>query len=205
MSPIPPMSQFTPTTDIEPSTVLGLEAAPEPTTEAPADYGQQGQSSAKLEALRIEFGSWLVSPDRQGTQREWAAAHGISDPGTLSHWKKRPEVMAVIAAWREDYRLSFSDVVLAIHRKAIGASTRGDVQAARLLGDWLGENAPQQIESTINQNVTYAEPGSLKRVALTVLGGGPPKVLDGRAPAGRTSSQSDAEAPGGVVSSREAS
>lgn len=128
--------------------------------------------TSNLEALRVEFATWLISPDRQGTQRAWAAEHGIRDAATLSDWKKRPEIKLLITAWAESYRTAWPDVVLAMHRKAIGETTKGDVGAARLLGDWLGENAPQQIESTINQSVTYAEPGSLKRVALSVLDGG---------------------------------
>lgn len=94
-------------------------------------------------SLRMEFARWLIDPSRTGTQEEWAQEHGLA-ASTLSDWKRHPEVRGVLASWRESYRPDFGQVVDAMFQKA----KRGDVQAARLLGDWLGENAPTKIDQT---------------------------------------------------------
>lgn len=109
------------------------------------DNGSVGTVQAKTgqarQSMRLEFANWFFDPNRSGTQEEWAREHGVA-PSTLSDWKRHPEFRALIASWRETYRPEFVQVVDAMFRKA----KAGDVQAARLLGDWLGENEPVKIE-----------------------------------------------------------
>lgn len=111
--------------------------------------------------LRREFTNWLMDPDRAGTQEEWALEHGVA-PSTLSVWKRHPEVRGALASWRESYKPDFAQVVDAMFQKA----KRGDVQAARLLGDWLGENAPTKVDQTTRMTLADYLHGRLsERVA----------------------------------------
>lgn len=93
---------------------------------------------------RMAFAAWLALPlseRRPITQREWAAEHNV-DQGTLSGWKRTPEVMQVLEQWRESFKPEIGEVVA----KMLDAARRGDVPAARLVGDWFGLEAPKKLE-----------------------------------------------------------
>ncbi len=87
-------------------------------------------------ALITEFAKWIIDPDHQGTQNDWATAHGVA-PATLSDWKHRPEYKSVIQGWRDSLKESFGEIGAALFAKA----KAGDVPAARLLAEVLGEKA----------------------------------------------------------------
>jgi hypothetical protein len=54
------------------------------------------KNGAKLDALRMEFANWLITPERTpATQGEWASEHGVAEQ-TLSVWKNAPDVKAVL-------------------------------------------------------------------------------------------------------------
>jgi hypothetical protein len=105
--------------------------------------GQRYKTGQGKPELRMEFAKYLTDPNRVGTQEEWARKHGVA-ASTLSDWKRHPEVRGLLSQWRETYKPDFAQVVDAMFQKA----KAGDVQAARLLGDWLGENAPTKIDQT---------------------------------------------------------
>lgn len=95
---------------------------------------------------RMRFASWLVLPPSQRlpkTQRELAKEMGIAN-STLSAWRRLPLIQAVTRDWRESYKAHFSEVVDALMRQA----RRGNVPAARLLAEVLGELAPTKLEQT---------------------------------------------------------
>jgi hypothetical protein len=119
------------------------------------------KSGARLDALRVEFAKWLISPERAPrTQREWASEHGVAEQ-TLSVWKNAPDVKAVLESWRESFKPAFAEVVAAMFEKA----RRGDVQAARLVGLWLGVEEQQRTEHQVTR-VAYVEPDALRAHVL---------------------------------------
>ena len=64
------------------------------------------------------------------------------DEATLSGWKKHPEVLGILASWRDPFKARFGEVASALHRRAV----KGHVPAARALADILGENSPDRLE-----------------------------------------------------------
>jgi hypothetical protein len=115
------------------------------------------KSGARLDALRLQFAKWLMSPERAPrTQREWASEHGVAEQ-TLSVWKNAPDVKAVLESWRESFKPAFAEVVAAMFEKA----KRGDVQAARLVGLWLGVEEQQKVEQQVAR-VAYVAPDALR-------------------------------------------
>jgi hypothetical protein len=114
------------------------------------------KNGAKLEGLRMEFAKWLVTPERSPrTQRDWASEHGVAEQ-TLSVWKNAPDVKAMLENWREAFKPAFAEVVAAMFEKA----KRGDVQAARLVGLWLGVEEQQKVEQVTR--VAYVAPDALR-------------------------------------------
>lgn len=99
------------------------------------------KSRQKSADLRMDFAKWLVDPMRVGNQQDWAAEHKV-DAATLSDWKRHPEVRAVLDGWREAMRPGVSQVVMAVFQRAKG----GDMQAARLFGEWFGLGAPKKVD-----------------------------------------------------------
>lgn len=94
----------------------------------------------------MAFASWLVMTPSQRqpkTQEALAKELGVAN-STLSEWRRLPLIQAVTADWRKAYSAHFSEVVDAMMRKA----RAGNVQAARLLAEILGELAPAKIEQT---------------------------------------------------------
>jgi hypothetical protein len=131
-----------------------------------------------MSALRVAFAEWLLDPYRNPpTQKEWAEQHDL-DAATLSDWKRREDVRALLAEWRERYRPAFVDVVYALFRRA----RAGDVQAARLLGDWLGENARARVDHEVVDRIAYVDPDALRQLSLEMEGS--PQALPERT--GRT-------------------
>lgn len=90
---------------------------------------------------KVPKGARVVERARPAPARNpklYAALHGIAE-STLSEWRHHSEVIAVVKEWREPYRQQFSSIVEAMSVEA----RRGNVSAARLIGEWLGENKPQ--------------------------------------------------------------
>lgn len=95
---------------------------------------------------RMRFASWLVLPPSQRqprTQQELAKELGVAD-STLSEWRRLPLIQAVTKDWRDAYAAHFSEIVDAMMRRA----RAGNVPAARLLAEILGQLAPTKIEQT---------------------------------------------------------
>lgn len=99
-----------------------------------------------------EFLVWLLDPNRQGSQNQWAKDHGIN-PNTLCGWKKS---MRFRAAWER--RLAelnvapdrIQDVTEAIYRAAVG----GDVKAASLYLQYVDRFTPKQRQIIEDKSVS---------------------------------------------------
>jgi hypothetical protein len=98
---------------------------------------------------RMAFAAWLSTPaaDRQPkTQRAFAKTLGVAH-STLVEWRRHPAVLAVLQGWRDTYKANFSQVVEALERKA----RKGDVPAARLLAEVLGELSAAKSEINVTE------------------------------------------------------
>lgn len=98
------------------------------------------------DALRIEYAEWLIDPDRTGTQEQWAEAHGVHFV-TVSRWKKHPEVVGVLAAFRERLAGEFALAATNMLRLAKGDGPQA-VPAFRAIAEVMGMNAPQKLDVT---------------------------------------------------------
>ena len=126
------------------------------------------------DAARMKFAAWLVLPPSQrqpATQDELAKELGVA-ASTLSEWRRLPVIQAITKDWRESYKAHFSEVVDALMRRARG----GNVQAARLLAEILGELSATKIEQTNIGETPYAqlmeEMRELQQTPLEVIQGG---------------------------------
>lgn len=129
------------------------------------------------DAARMRFASWLVLPPSQRqpkTQDELARVLGLAS-STLSAWRRLPLIQAVTADWRKAYSAHFNEVMDAMFRKA----RSGNVQAAKLIAEILGELAPTKIEQT---NIGDSPWGEMlteirdgRRAGLGVIQGGKAK------------------------------
>ena len=101
----------------------------------------------EYDALRQLFVEWILMPDRRPpTQRAFAELHDIAET-TLSEWRRRPDVLAKLDAWRGPYRQGFVEVAHSLRRKAIGGGP-SSVGAARQLTELLGLSEPRIADST---------------------------------------------------------
>ncbi len=120
----------------------------------------------------MRFAQWLVLPESKRqpkTQGELARELGVSRT-TLSTWRRLPVIQAIVSDWRNSYKAHFNEVVDAMLRQA----RRGNVPAARLLAEILGELAPTKIESTTDSPFAalMTELRDMRAKPLEVLTGG---------------------------------
>lgn len=135
---------------------------------------QKAPHGQRNDAARMRFASWLVMPPSQRqpkTQDELAKDLGIA-ASTLSAWRRLPLIQAVTKDWRDAYAAHFSEVVDALMRQA----RRGNVPAARLLAEILGQLAPTRVEQKIDGS-PWGE--LLQEIRDGRAGDGSLKVLDG--------------------------
>lgn len=109
--------------------------------------------------LRAAFIAWCFDPGRQGTQAGWAREHDV-EPATLSDWKKSAEFLEAAEDYKHTCRPAFAEATIVMLQLA----KRGNVNAYRAVSAVLGENAPQQIESTVDR-VAYVSPGALRELS----------------------------------------
>lgn len=126
------------------------------------------------DSARMAFAAWLVLPPSQRepkTQDELAKQLGVA-ASTLSQWRRLPVIQAITKDWRESYKAHFSEVVDAMLRQA----RRGNVPAARLLAEILGELSPTKAEITQLGDSPFGqlmqEVRDLRAKPLEVLEGG---------------------------------
>lgn len=138
---------------------MTVEVAP------PKNNRGKDKSEEEYERLRVEFAAWLINPQRDGSMKEWAEAHELNEH-TLTEWKRRKDIREILSKWREDMQ---SEVPLVVAR-VLQAAVRGDLQAARLVGDWFGLNAPKDLNLTGQiEHVAYMPAGSLAKLATEVI------------------------------------
>lgn len=96
-----------------------------------------------MSAVQAAFIEWLVDPQREGSQADFARANNVV-PKTLSRWKRDP---AFREAW--DQRCvelnvdpgRLQEVIDALHRKAI----EGDSRAANLYLQYVDRFTPKRV------------------------------------------------------------
>lgn len=89
------------------------------------------------------FIEWLVDPNRQGTQAEWAAARGHV-PKTVSTWKKDPRFRAAWDARLRSLNIEpdrIQGVIDAVYAKAL----EGDTKAASLYLQYIERFTPKSV------------------------------------------------------------
>lgn len=120
-----------------------------------ADRSQKRTFDAKAGEIRlstdqIEFIEWLVDPAHEGTQKDWAEAHGY-DQQTPSRWKKDS---AFRAAWEKRlHELNIrpdriQDVIDEIYGIILHGNHSDKIKAATLYLQYVNRLTPAKAAAT---------------------------------------------------------
>jgi hypothetical protein len=99
----------------------------------------------------LEFIEWLVNPERQGNQKEWAEAHGIH-VNTLFNWKKQK-------FFRDEWEKRAAELNVspertqAVINAIFKAAKNGDTSAAKLYLEYINKFTPTQRVITEDKGV----------------------------------------------------
>jgi hypothetical protein len=114
----------------------------------------------ELSALQEEFIEWLVDPERQGSEKQWARDHGINE-ATKTRWKHSPFFRRGLQRRMDELNLS-PDRVQAVlnnmHRLAT-SSGREAVMAAKTYLQHVERLEPTRkpIEDRAIKDLTHEE------------------------------------------------
>ena len=96
----------------------------------------------ELTQTQLQYIEWRIDPSRDGTKKDWAAAHGISRD-TLQRWDKETWFQHALERRLQELNINpdrVQDIVNALHREARG----GNVAAAKLYLDYVRDLMPQR-------------------------------------------------------------
>lgn len=114
-------------------------------------------NGSKVSDLQAEFIEWLLDPNKQGSQNEFARQHSVS-PATLSMWKKKDGIFK--HEWeRRAAELNVSTdriqaVIEAIYTSATNSESREHVKAATLYLQYVDKFTPK-----VDMGVTKKDAG----------------------------------------------
>lgn len=106
----------------------------------------------ELTDLQKEFLEWLVDPNKQGTQEQWAKAHGVAVK-TPYNWKKESIFRK---AWEDRaYELSGGPerVTAVIDKLFEKATVDGDVKAMQLYLQYVDKFTPKRQVETVSKQL----------------------------------------------------
>jgi len=120
---------------------MTVETEPKAETTVPSESpneqaGFRGAVEKNFDQLKREFGFWLIDPDRQGTQAEWARTHDL-DPNRLSEWKRHSkDVIAITDTWKVEARRGAYELGQAVRKRILAT---GDPAAYRAYMESVGD------------------------------------------------------------------
>lgn len=123
-------------------------------------YGMKG--NPELTELQQEFLDWLCDPNKQGTQNNWAAEHGLHH-STLSQWKRRDRLFR--KAWDKRMAEVYSgpeqvtEAMKVLYAKAMD----GDMKALDLYFKRVDKMSPPKIADDEDENIVEMSTEDLER------------------------------------------
>lgn len=133
----------------------------------PAQAGVPG-GEALLSDLQSEFIDWLIDPNRAGTQKDWAEAHGITSM-MLSRWKKENYFVRV---WRERAdRVNGGPERVQQVADALFQASLQDWRAAAKYLEWVERMSPPRRPQNENGDLRDMDDEEFKAKLAEVLKG----------------------------------
>lgn len=99
----------------------------------------------ELTNTQTEFIEWLTDPMRDGTKREWAREHDVTDR-TLRNWEQTATFKDVLQKKLDTLNLSEERIGAAVN-KLYEKGMEGDVRALERYIDYADEVAPRRLRN----------------------------------------------------------
>ena len=101
------------------------------------------EQGGPLTALQLEYVEWLCDPERQGSKKEWARAHGIAE-STVFRWQNDRSFKATYEQRLAELNVS-PDRIQAVVDALWAAASRGDTKAASLYLQYVDRLQPKRV------------------------------------------------------------
>lgn len=130
--------------------------------------GHEGESIP--DSVKTAFVMWLVDPNRQGTQGQWAAEHGLAQE-TVSRWKgEDPFVLGLMAQGEKLLAPFWTEAFANLVRIAVQRTDDySAINAIREMGKILGKYPKEKVELSLVDRVAYVEPDALQKMGEAAL------------------------------------
>jgi hypothetical protein len=135
----------------------------------PTPHFNTGVTNAELlTAIQSEFLDWWLDPAREGTQTDWAKAHGLQ-PNKIGEWKRQPWFRKEWERRARELNLGpekVQAVIAAVHAAALN----GNVAAQKLYLQYAKELLPPALKRD--------EPRPLKEMSTEELKAAVAKLME---------------------------